>query len=175
MLTIARPALFVLLVVGFLQACSPSRSTTTLDGYPQDFQLAALVQQEDPEAPEAFRSAVYLVKPDLTLHAAVGPGARLDVYPPPTAAISPEEMQRLYTIASAVVNTAELVVVSAQEPALPTATLSLEFISAGNDQRVEVPIVDLPDDTGETTSAARLVRELAKLRGSMPDLPPPVE
>ncbi|MCA9303281.1 MAG: hypothetical protein KC996_04090 [Phycisphaerales bacterium] len=88
----------------WMVGCSTNQRFTMPDTAPGDFVLAATVftpPQEHPDSPASV-PARYIVEPDATLRAAVGPGSSPVIYPSPTRTLTSEQFARLWTLAHAI-------------------------------------------------------------------------
>lgn len=93
-----------LVVVGqLLGGCAAGPGTDLMaDALPDDFSLGVTVYspQREPALaaalPRPMRPARYIVEPDWTLHAAIGPGSTPRTYPPQTRQLTQQQVEQLW-------------------------------------------------------------------------------
>jgi len=82
----------------WIGGCSTNRAFTMPEAAPGDFVLAVTVfapPQAEPETPVGV-PARYILEPDATLRAAVGPGSSPSTYPNPTRTLSSAQLDRVW-------------------------------------------------------------------------------
>lgn len=81
-------------------ACgSPDWHSDRLEAVPPDFSLELTVLAEGPSSSDPLRRpSQYVLESDRTLRVALGPGSDRVTYPPPTATLSPAQVEELYRL-----------------------------------------------------------------------------
>ncbi|MEM9754183.1 MAG: hypothetical protein AAF916_12490 [Planctomycetota bacterium] len=148
------------LLVAMLVGCvtSPDAQWTSTQTAPPDFALALTITATDatPRAKHR-RHAHYVLEPDGTFRAALGPGTRDGLLPPVTARLDPAEIGEIWRL------TAPLL------PPTPIATTAM----AGEIQIQTTVTAHRRTTRGQFQPEAGdpLLRRLAELRGDRPDRP----
>ncbi|MEM1446951.1 MAG: hypothetical protein AAGF84_12910 [Planctomycetota bacterium] len=118
------------------------------DRMPSDFAMVLTISNADPQAERHLRPAQYVLEPDGTLRAAIGPGTHAELLPPITARLGPAEMHAVWR------DTAPLL---PPAPDSDTQSLALQA-SVTADRRTDRGYLD-------AARANLLLERLASLRG----------
>ncbi|MEM7576900.1 MAG: hypothetical protein AAF328_05425 [Planctomycetota bacterium] len=148
------------LLVAMLVGCvtSPDAQWTSTHTTPPDFALALTITATD-AAPRAKhrRPAHYVLEPDGTFRAALGPGAQNGLLPPVTARLDPVEIDEIWQL------TAPLL------PPSPIATTAM-----ADELEIQTTVTAHRRTTRwqfQPQAGDPLLRRLAELRGDRPDRP----
>jgi hypothetical protein len=92
---------FFAVTMGVMLCLSGCQHTVeTASSYPPDFALRVSVEGPVEPSRPAFRSAQHIIEPSRKLRVMLGAGVDASLYPPPTATLTHEQMQKLYQAAS---------------------------------------------------------------------------
>lgn len=85
----------------WMGGCTPARSFAMPESPPADFLLAATVFTPAAEQPSEPASvpARYILEPDATLRASIGPGSTPTTFPKPTRTLTSEQLARVWALA----------------------------------------------------------------------------
>ena len=145
-------------VTWVLAGCAAVDNPVDLAAVPHDLALVFFVEVAGGGSPEdpLRQPSQYIVEVDRTLRVALGTGVSQQLYPPPTATLTPQDMDQLYRL----IEQASL----PKDPAAPAGPViyHLAITAGGRTHRYATT-------PQASAGAVELLRYLARLRGAVAD------